>query len=153
MAKNSTSILGSLKLVAFQKPVTTSTDPVVNRRVAMVAKLQDQLKLLQDPNFKKVLRHRQKGDDGKTMWTETEHKLKPWWQQQAEGVVFFVKSGFKEVELAKGVTGIQVKSMAELPETINKVIAAVNAGELDAQLKAAADASPIKKAREKAKKS
>jgi hypothetical protein len=69
------------------------------------------------------------------VWTETQHRVR-----------------FKPIEISKGLTGIQVNSMAELPETINAVIQAVKAGELDAQLKAAADASPIKKAREKMKK-
>jgi hypothetical protein len=49
-------------------------------------------------------------------------------------------------------TGIQVKSLAELPEIIQTVIQAAKAGELDKQLQEAADASPIKKAKAAKKK-
>jgi hypothetical protein len=45
-----------------------------------------------------------------------------------------------------------VASKDKLPEIINTVIGAVQAGELDARLKAAADASPIRKAKANKKK-
>jgi hypothetical protein len=68
----------------------------------MVSKLEDQLKLLADPSFKKTLRHRSKNEEtGKTDWTETEQKVRPWWKEQDGSVIFFIKSGFKPIEIAR----------------------------------------------------
>jgi hypothetical protein len=142
MAINST--LKNLKLVALPKNASTA-DPVVMRRTAMVARLQEQIELLKDPNFKKTLKHRSKGDDGKTIWTESQHRVAPWWKEQADGsVVFSLMFQFKPLELAKGVNGVHVASLEKLPETITLLMTAVKAGELDAVLKAASDNSPMK---------
>jgi hypothetical protein len=114
-----TSALSSLKLVTAPVKATASVDPVVTRRNAMVARLQEQLELVKNPNFKKVLKHRQKDEEGKTVYTTTEHKVHPFWTAGADGsVVFSILFQFKPIEIAKGLTGIHVPSFEKLPETI-----------------------------------
>jgi hypothetical protein len=140
MAKATTSTLESLKLVAFTKPSSTVVDPVMMRRNAMVTKLNEQIELAQNPAFRKVLRHRAKNEEtGKTEYTNTEHKVQPMWVEQQDGsVIFYVRVGYKAIELgAKGMTGIHCPRFDQLPETIQIIIGAVKAGELDKQLEAA----------------
>src|SRR6266481_6066832 len=92
-----TSSLSALKLIAAT--IVATTDPVVLRRNAMVVRLQEQLALCQDPNFKKVLKHRGKED--------TQHRVASWWIENADGTaIFSLKFQFKNLEIAKGLTGI-----------------------------------------------
>jgi hypothetical protein len=135
--KSELSLLGNLKLVATANTPATTTDPIMMRRQAIVMKLQDQLELLNNPNYHKVLKHRGKED--------TEHRVQPWWKDQQDGsVIFNLKSGFKAIEIAKGMFGIHVPRLDQLPDTIQTLIAAVKAGELDEALKKAAEASPVR---------
>src|SRR6266478_1656807 len=110
MATSTTTTLKSLKLVALAKIATS--DPTVLRRNAMVLRLQEQLELVKDSTFKKTLKHRAKGDDGKTIWTETQHRVTPWWKENADGsAVLSILFQFKPLEIAKGLTGIAIPSM------------------------------------------
>jgi hypothetical protein len=66
-------------------------------------------------------------------------------KEQADGsAIFSVMFQFKPLELAKGMSGIHVARLDQLPETITLLMQAVKVGELDAVLKAAIDASPMK---------
>lgn len=56
-----------------------------------------------------------------------------------------VRYGRRLVEFGKGLNAIQVTDASALPAVINKLISAVEAGELDAQLTAIAADNPFQK--------
>ena len=62
-------------------------------------------------------------------------KVRPWWRGDAAGnVVLTVRYGAKPIEFEKGKAAIAVGKKDKLIPTIETVIAAVEAGELDAVL-------------------
>ena len=65
-------------------------------------------------------------------------RLRRWYWHDINGVWYLeLRYGNKVMEIAKGKTAIEVGERDKLPETIEAVIAAVDAGELDATLLAA----------------
>jgi len=63
------------------------------------------------------------------------------WFVDADGRMFFqLRYGNRPIELAKGMNAVEVEGLVDVPEMIGSIIAAINAGELDPQLKAARDA-------------
>lgn len=65
------------------------------------------------------------------------HVRKGWFCDPTGKMFFQLRYGSRPLELAKGMNAIELTNLAALPETIGSVIGAVNAGELDTQLKAA----------------
>ena len=64
-------------------------------------------------------------------------RVRPWWRQDAAGnVVFAVLYGAQKVEFEKGKAAIAVGKKEKLIATIETVVEAVSAGELDAALAA-----------------
>jgi hypothetical protein len=64
-------------------------------------------------------------------------RIKPWWFVADGGrIVFNIRYGAKIVELGKGKNAIEVGSGAELIAALQSVKAAVEGGELDAQITA-----------------
>lgn len=112
--------LNSLSFVAMPK---AETNPTLLRRREVISRLELQKSLAQDGRFVRVI---------KSKTGEKTQKVRPSWVENPDGSCFFVlKVGFAPVEFQKGCTAIKVKSRAELPATIDTLIAAVQAGELD----------------------
>ncbi|CAO4194163.1 hypothetical protein [Methylorubrum extorquens] len=65
---------------------------------------------------------------------------KGWFQDQASTVHFIMRVGGKPLELQPGKAAISIGSLDKLPGTIDALISAVRAGELDPQIKEAAAA-------------
>ena len=66
---------------------------------------------------------------------EKQQRVTPWWRQHPNGTyALFVRSGLKPIEFEKGKTAIAVPSLDKLSSVIDTLIAAIRAGELDAQL-------------------
>jgi hypothetical protein len=111
-------------------------DPVQARRDKIIAKLNEQLALLADPNFQRTVR--KKGG------VEVQKKVSKWFVTSPDGIsnTFFVRFGHKPLEFEKGKAGITC-APDKLPDVIDLIIAAVKSGELDAQL--AANSADIRK--------
>ena len=78
---------------------------------------------------------------GERVRVEAPRRVRKGWFEDAAGHTYFrVQFGGRPLELAKGKTAIEVGVLANLPATIDALIAAVRAGELDQQLIAAAEA-------------
>jgi hypothetical protein len=109
-------------------------DPVMDRRVKVVQRLEEQKKLLADDTFKRTIRKRGDKVDGKTVWNEECQKVQKWWALQQNGTyAFAIKAGYKNLEFMKGQTAIVVPDLEQLPGVIDILIAACNAGEFDAR--------------------
>ena len=98
-------------------------DPVVRRREQCVAKLQDQAKLIAEPNYVRIItRWSGKGDARKS--TEKKLTVRPWWVQMLNGVSM-------RLRFLPGRQGIVVGSIEELPGAIDDVVEQIKSGELD----------------------
>jgi hypothetical protein len=135
--------LKSLSFTALQKP---SINPTLDRRVRVIARLEEQKLLLADSNYKRPIRSWSKNEAGDKSLVETKQRVLPWWTTQPNGsYAFFIRSGWKPVEFEKGKTAIAAPSLEKLPSIIDTLIMAVRNGELDEQLaQASAQARPSK---------
>lgn len=129
-----------LKSLSFAPlPKLSSTDPVVHRRNKLITRLNQQIALAQDPNFALTRQKWVEGEAGKEL-RETKKRVRPWWRvADASGnVVLSIRYGAKPIEFEKGKAAIMVGKRDQLVPTIETVISAVEAGELDAAIGAMA---------------
>jgi hypothetical protein len=126
----------ALKSLTFAPlPKQTSSDPVVERRNKLITRLQQQIALANDPGYVIPRQKWVKGENGLKELRELPKKVKPWWRTDGAGnIVFLVRYGARPIELAKGMHAIMVGKKDKLVPTIEQVIAATEAGELDAAL-------------------
>jgi hypothetical protein len=128
----SSPILKSFTFVPQPKP---SSDPLIIKRERMIARLEDQKKLLADPNFVRTVKRWERKENGEKVLIEKPLRTSRWWQpDQNGGYVMTVKVGSKRIEFEKGKAAIVVPSIDKLPTVIETLIKAVRAGELDEQL-------------------
>jgi hypothetical protein len=124
----------ALKSLTFTTLPKLGANPALDRRLKVIARLEEQKLLLNDPNYTRTVRMSVK-KDGERIVTEKQQRVLPWWRLLANGsYAFFVRSGVKPIEFEKGKTAIAVPSLDKLPTVIDTLIAAVKSGELDAQL-------------------
>jgi hypothetical protein len=90
------------------------------------------------------LKHRSKDGDGRTVWTASEHRVTPMFKEQSDGSVVFTILGNSNRLRFRRDCAIPIPSLDKVPETINTIIQFVKEGGLDATMKAASDASPLK---------
>jgi hypothetical protein len=134
--------LKSLTLTALPR---AEHSPVEFRRSRLIERLEDQKSPLRDPAHVRVVQ-RWKKQDGERVLTERKLPVRPWWRTDERGqFVFFVRIGWKPLELEKGKAGVVAGTMEKLPAVIDTLIGAVRAGELDAMLEQAKTARPAPK--------
>jgi len=122
--------LKSLTFAAL--PRLTAADPVIQRRNKLIVRLQQQIALVQDPQFTLTRQKWVTDEAGVKQLKEIRKRVKTWWKIDPTGaVVLTVRYGAKPIEFAPGKAGIAVGKKEKLIPTIETVIAAVEAGELD----------------------
>jgi hypothetical protein len=100
----------------------------------MIARLEEQKLLLNDPNYIRTVRTWVK-KNGHLTPVDKQQRVFPWWRVDANGsYVFFIRSGSKPIEFEKGKNAVAVPSLDKIPLVINILITAVRNGELDDQL-------------------
>jgi Family of unknown function (DUF6641) len=120
-------------------------DPVMDRRNRTIAHLEEQKRLLQDPNYTRTVKVWTE-KDGERHQVEKKQRVFPWWRVLPNGsAVLSVRVAQKPIEFEKGKAGIAVPSVEKLPSVIDTIIAAIRNGELDEQLAQASKAVPQKK--------
>lgn len=128
--------MAALKSLSFVALPKQETNPTMIRRREVISRLELQKSLAQDAKFVRTV---------KTKTGEKQQKVRPSWVENPDGTCYFyLKVGFAPVEFTKGATAIRVKSRAELPEVIDTLMTAIQAGELDDKI------MPAKKAKRKA---
>ena len=126
------SVLKSLTLIAAPK---RTNDPIQQRRAKLLAQLQQQRALAEDPSYVVCTQRWQKGEDGGKRLVERQKRVKAWWRTDAANqCVLSVRYGAKVIELDKGKAAIAVGDKSNLVGVIDAVIAAVTAGEFDGLL-------------------
>jgi hypothetical protein len=143
-------ILKSLSLSVF--PTTQRTSPEQHRRNKLVSKLIEQRLIAEadrDGREPVILRRRWvTTDNGSKARLEVPKRIKRWWLNDMQGVCLLaIRYGNKIVELEKGKSAIIVEKPDQLVPTIEKIIAAINAGELDGPLSEMGHTLPLRKAK------
>jgi hypothetical protein len=134
-------ILKSLTLASMP---ARSSDPAMNRRAAMIARLDDQKKLIEDPSYVRVSHHfTGKGEERRRV--EKQHRVKKWWRETPTGVFFTVYSGARPVELGQGKNAVAAASLKDLLATLDRLREAIAAGELDEAISKAAASRTVGK--------
>jgi hypothetical protein len=88
--------------------------------------------------FAAIRRVTRTNEAGEKVHVDAPRHVRKGWFTDAQGKLFFqLRYGAKPVEFAKGMNAVEVAGPDALSTTIGSIIEAVNAGELDVQLKAA----------------
>src|ERR1035437_8772825 len=125
--------LKSLTFAAL--PRLSAADPVIQRRNKLIVRLQQQIALVQDPNFTLTRQKWIADEAGVKQLRELKKRVRAWWRTDPTGVVVLtVRYGAKPIEFAPGKAAIAVGKKEKLISTLQTVIAAVEAGELDGVL-------------------
>ena len=126
--------MSALKSLTFTTLPKIGANPTLDRRTKIIARLEEQKLLLNDPNYTRTVRTWVK-KDGQLTPVDKQQRVLPWWRVNANGsYVFFVRLGSKAIEFEKGKNAIAVPSLDKMPLVINILITAVRNGELDDQL-------------------
>jgi hypothetical protein len=123
--------LKSLTFAAL--PRLAAADPVIQRRNKLIVRLQQQIALVQDPQFTLTRQKWIADETGVKQLRELRKKVRGWWRRidPTGAVVLTVRYGAKPIEFSKGLAAIAVGKKDRLVQTIETVIAAVEVGELD----------------------
>lgn len=137
----STTALAALKLTTARK--LRAVPDVIKRRNKLLLKLGEQRALAvaqaegthYAPTRLRTFKH---ADTGERIVKQVPVRIKPWfWSNERGDLLLAVNYGSKQVELSKGKTAVEVGEVKNLIGVIDVLIAAVKAGELDAQIEAA----------------
>ena len=121
--------------VQFAVMSRESQNPVLARRAKLVHRLEQQKRLAQDANFVVTVSKWLKNEAGRKERVELQKRARPWWREDVLGTVgLTVRYGAKAIEFEKGKTAIVVPSKDQLVATLDTVITAGRAGELDEHL-------------------
>ena len=138
-------LLAKLKLVEAKK--TTQLSATALRRNKVTARLAEQIELAKaklEGRTYSATRQRRVTDEqtGEKRTVETAKRMREWWWVAADGkkMNIVLKYGAKVIEIAKGKTAIEIAGQQELLATLELLKQAVESGELDAQIEAAAGA-------------
>ncbi len=144
-----TNILKSLSLSVI--PTNKGMSPEQHRRTKLIGKLMEQKVIAEadrDGRLPNIMRRRWvTTESGARTAIEAPKRIKRWWVNDATGnCLLAIRYGSKVLELEKGKTAIVVGNPDQLVPTIETVIAAINAGELDGHLAQMGLSRPIRKA-------
>jgi hypothetical protein len=139
------SVLKTLKLSAAA-PAASPNDPLSRAREKLLGQLAEQKNMvsatlegrLYEPPKVPAIR---KDASGQRVRVEVARRVrKGWFQDEAGTVHFIMRVGGRPLDLQPGKAAISIGSLDKLPGTIDALITAVRAGELDPQIKEAAAA-------------
>jgi hypothetical protein len=132
--------LATLKLTAAKKPAIQPL--IVQQRSKLAKRLFEQMELARSQrDGTAYIQMRVKtitGIDGEPKSIEVHKRVKAWWFTADNGkLCLLVRYGSKVIELARGKSAVEVTTLDELVSALATIKAAVEAGELDAQIQAA----------------
>ena len=123
-------LLNSHKLTLF-KP-TNRNNSFLKRRRKLIAKINEQIVLATDSNYKPTKTKWVQNEDGTERKLEIPKRVRRWWTEHLGGTVMLtIRYGNKIVELEKGKNAIELSSKAELEPTLQRIKKAVDEGEFD----------------------
>lgn len=134
------SILKSLKLAT-----AAAANPAASKfsfRDKMLRYLNEQKALAEaeiaGTHFNATRRVTRTNEAGEKIRVDVPRHVRKGWFNDANGkMVFQLRYGSRPIELAKDMNAIEVENLTDVPVIIGSIIDAINAGELDPQLKSA----------------
>ena len=126
-------LLNSHKLTLF-KP-TNRNNSFLKRRRKIIAKIDEQILLATDSNYKPTKIKWVQNEDGTERKLEIPKRVRRWWCEQQGGTILLtIRYGNKVVEFEQGKNAVKLSSKAELEPTLQSIKKAVDNGEFDTLL-------------------
>ena len=119
----------------FQIKKSNSNNSFLKRRRKLIAKINEQILLATDSNYKPKKIKWVRNEDGTERKLEIPKRVRRWWCEQQGGTILLtIRYGNKVIELEKGKNAIELSSKAELEPTLQSIKKAVDNGEFDTLL-------------------
>ena len=126
-------MLKLLKLVRNKK--SNSNNSFLKRRRKLIAKIDEQILIATDSNYKPTKIKWVQNEDGTERKLEIPKRVRRWWCEQQGGTFLLtIRYGNKVIEFEKGKNAIELSSKAELESTLQSIKKAVDNGEFDTLL-------------------
>ena len=123
-------LLNSHKLTLF-KP-TNRNNSFLKRRRKIIAKIDEQILLATDSNYKPTKIKWVHNEDGTERKLEIPKRVRRWWTEQQGGTILLtIRYGNKVIEFEEGKNAIELSSKAELEPTLQSIKQAIDNGEFD----------------------
>lgn len=132
-------LLASLNIA--ERPAMGSVDPVMHRRRKLIARLEEQAAMakaaLAGETYESFTdKWVEDPETGVKKKISVPRRIKRWYFDFNGSVYLEIRYGNRPLELAPGKSAIEVGDKEKLPEVIETLIAAIQAGELDDKLMA-----------------
>jgi hypothetical protein len=135
--------LSELKFVVAEKPQSATISPAERRRIALVARIDEQIALAtaqleeRRPEFTrtKTVVNKETGEKSKVTASKN---VRPWYWQHNSKFLLTIRYGLNVLKFAKGTNAIEAPSLKGIVTVLNTVKSAVEAGELDSAITALA---------------
>ena len=126
-------LLNSYKLRLYER--TNRNNSFLKRRRKVIAKIDEQILLATDSNYKPTKIKWVRNEDGSERKLEIPKRIRRWWCEQQGGTILLtIRYGNKVIELEKGKNAIELSSKAELEPTLQSIKKGVDDGEFDTLL-------------------
>jgi len=123
-------MLKLLKLVPNKK--SNSNNSFLKRRRKLIAKIDEQIRLATDSNYKPTKIKWVQNEDGTERKLEIPKRVRRWWAEQLGGTVLLtIRYGNKVIEFEQGKNAIELSSKKEIMPTLQNIKKAVDNGEYD----------------------
>ena len=121
-----------LKLLKLVSNKRYSNNAFLKRRRKLIAKIDEQIRLATDSNYKPTKIKWVRNEDGTERKLEIPKRVRRWWTEHLGGTVLLtIRYGNKAIELEQGKNAIELSSKAELEPTLQSIKKAVDEGEFD----------------------
>jgi len=123
-------LLKSLKLSPYNP--TNRNNSFLKRRRKLIAKIDEQILLATDSNYKPTKTKWLHNEDGTGRKLEIPKRIRRWWTEIVGGTVLLtIRYGNKIIGIEEGKNAIELSSKAELEPTLQSIKKAVDNGEFD----------------------
>jgi len=123
-------LLNSHKLTLYEP--TNRNNSFLKRRRKLIAKIDEQILIATDSNYKPTKIKWVHNEDGTERKLEIPKRVRRWWCEQQGGTILLtIRYGNKVIEIEEGKNAIELSSKEELEPTLQSIKKAVDDGEFD----------------------
>jgi len=123
-------LLNSYKLRLYER--TNRNNSFLKRRRKLIAKIDEQILLATDSNYRPTKIKWVRNEDGSERKLEIPKRMRRWWTEQQGGTVLLtIRYGNKVIEFEEGKNAIELSSKEELEPTLQNIKKAVDNGEFN----------------------
>jgi len=123
-------LLNVHKLTLYKR--TNRNNSFLKRRRKLIAKIDEQILLATDSNYKPTKIKWVQNEDGTERKLEIPKRARRWWTEQQGGTILLtIRYGNKVIEFEQGKNAIELSSKKEIMPTLQNIKKAVDNGEYD----------------------